>query len=99
MIKNLIKKLEDLRWQASLELQTASPEIERLRKKYLGRKGLLNQIFQEIAAMPAEARKEMGRQANVIKLEIEKVIAGLNLRSAGLDELVFDETIPGTALK
>jgi phenylalanyl-tRNA synthetase alpha chain len=73
-------------------------DIERLRQRYLGRKGLLPHLLKKLAGLPPEERPAMGRLANEVKEELHKKFQSL---SDTLPDTVveaksaFDVTLPG----
>jgi len=68
--------LEDLSKKAKEEISKSrsSGELSVLQVKYLGRKGELTKILKGLSALPVEKRKEVGRDANLTKKELEKLI-------------------------
>ncbi|MDR1006720.1 MAG: phenylalanine--tRNA ligase subunit alpha [Bacteroidales bacterium] len=60
----------------ALTAQTAD-DIEQIRIKYLGKKGLLNALFVEFKQVPNEEKKEMGALLNTFKSKVENKIAML----------------------
>lgn len=97
MIEDILKKITQLQEQAKNEffsLKTIQ-EIERFKGDYLGRKGKVNRIFEDIAALEEEVRKKAGNVANALKKELEELIfSKLNVSPEG-DYHTIDETIPG----
>ena len=69
-----IKKLES---GALGEIQGARTleELESLRVKFLGRKGALTQILRGLKDLPAEARRDVGQEANRVKEVLEAALA------------------------
>ncbi len=83
-------------------LVTDRAELEKLRVKYLGKKGELSNILKGMGKLSPEERKEVGQIANVVREYLEEVIAKkdteleeLELEKRLVDE-VIDVTIPGT---
>lgn len=78
---------------------SAPDELEQIRIKYLGRKGLLPEIMRSLKAADAAERPEMGRLANELKQELSALLnsrkADLLRDQAGLRADVFDATLPG----
>ncbi len=71
--------------------------LEEIRVKYLGRKGELNRIFNEMTSVTdVETRKAVGRQANEIKNRLEELISRRRsqLSETEIKEAV-DVTLPG----
>ena len=59
------------------KLSTASvDQKEQVRIKYLGRRGVVNQLTKEIAHLPVKDRKEAGEQLNRVKLKIRQALLG-----------------------
>lgn len=87
--------------QAVAEAQAAgtAADIEAVRVKYLGRKGLLPAIMEGMKDLPAEERPEAGRRANELKQALNAALesARAALQSAGRagDQKRFDPTLPG----
>lgn len=76
--------------------------LEQLRIKYLGRKGMVAELFLELPKLKGEARARRGQEINAFKTALEKAVAD---RQAELEGEVFDElaekekldvTLPGT---
>lgn len=72
--------------------------LEKLRVRYLGRKGLVREAFAGMAGMDPESRKELGRRLNELRERIEaaldrRVREAAEKRPAASDS--FDATIPG----
>lgn len=69
-------KLEELSKQAKLEITKAESagELSDVQVRYLGRKGELTKILKGLSALSVEKRKEIGRDANLLKQELEKLI-------------------------
>ena len=98
----MLPQLNETRESALAEIAAiASPnDAERVRVRYLGRKGLLKQLTGRIPSLPEPDRPTAGRRANEVKREIavalESAIAAL-LERAGRAEGddTFDVTLPG----
>ena len=54
-----------------LELATTTHDLEQVRVRYLGKKGLLTQLLRSIPSLPPAERPVVGREANAAKAEIE----------------------------
>jgi phenylalanyl-tRNA synthetase alpha chain len=57
-------------------------DIENFRLKYLSRKGLLNELFDEFKLVPNEMKKSIGKEINTLKVTLEEKLALLQ-NSAG----------------
>ena len=70
--------VEDTRAAFLAELgRAATPdELQELRNRYLGRKrGAVTALLKSVSQAPPEARRDLGRQANALKREIEQALA------------------------
>ncbi len=68
-----LRKMEE---EAFQELKNCAGEaqLQMLRTKYLGRKGLLTQFLRDLGKIPAEERPGLGRLANELKAKLESAI-------------------------
>ena len=76
--------VDDVRtaFAAELRVATSSDELQELRNRYLGRKrGAVTALLKSVASAPSEVRRELGREANALKREIEQELAAR--RAAG----------------
>jgi phenylalanyl-tRNA synthetase alpha chain len=58
-----------------LERAATSQDVEQVRVRYLGKKGLLTQLLRSLPTLPAAERPVVGREANEAKAEIEAELA------------------------
>ena len=99
--------LKALREQAEAELRKAETEeeLQEIRTRYLGRKGLLTGLLRNIGNVPSEERPQFGRQCNEVKetlsAGIDQVLAGL--ASSKKEDLLqrekIDVTLPGRGVR
>ena len=69
-------------------------ELDALKAEYLGRKGKIKVLFDELKNLPIEERKERGRILNEIREKVERAFE--EKREELLDVVeIFDPTIPG----
>jgi phenylalanyl-tRNA synthetase alpha chain len=88
--------MENLNYKEEIEKATSEVILENLRIKYLGRKGIINKLFEEIKTLPKEKRREKGQKINEIKKEIETLIEyKKNELKKTQKEEFFDSTLPG----
>ena len=95
------REVEELQEVALLEIQRApdAEELERLRVKYLGRKGRLTQILRSLGQLDPEARRRVGQAANLAKESLEAALSQTlealkrAARRAAVAEI--DVTLPG----
>jgi len=95
-------ELQGIKAEAEDELRRiGSPdELETLRVKYLGRKGILSELLAKIPSLPAEQRPEMGRLLNELKKDITSRYEGaktalLDMQRPKAVGPVQDVTLPG----
>jgi len=73
--------------------------VEAVRIKYLGRKGVLQEVMDNLKSVPPEGRRDFGRCANELKQELtvlldeRKTVLGAAEKAAGQKQ--FDVTMPG----
>lgn len=68
-----LRKMEEEAFQ-ELKNSTGEAQIQMLRTKYLGRKGLLTQFLRDMGKIPAAERPNLGRLANELKVKLEAAI-------------------------
>jgi phenylalanyl-tRNA synthetase alpha chain len=70
------EKLKQLEIEALAELQASRGEaqIQAVRTKYVGRKGLLTHFLREMSKLPPEERPTLGQKANQLKAALEEAI-------------------------
>ena len=73
--------MTDLQKEFNQELEQVknSQDLENLRLKYLGKKGIISEKLQTIGSIPKEERKEFGAKMNQIKQFISKQVEDLSL--------------------
>lgn len=85
---------------ATVQLAAArtAPQLERLRVKYLGRKGELTTALREIASLPERQRRSAGKAGNAAKRELEQRFrdAAARLATGPAERPPVDPTLPGT---
>ncbi len=97
MLQNIDRFLEEARrFNAS-----TSEEIEQFRIKYLGKKGLLADLFKSFKEVPVEQKKEVGQKINQLKQFITEKVE--ELMSTISDDVAGDNsadlTLPGPPLQ
>ena len=96
MLQNIDKILDEAR-QFSADTRE---EIEQFRIKYLGKKGILTDLFRNFKEVPVEQKKEMGQKINELK---QFVAERIDILLSGLSddndkENSIDLTLPGPPL-
>ena len=77
------------------------PQVQAVRTKYLGRKGLLTQVLREMKSLPADRRPAVGQLANEVKAGLEqaaeRALERERSRHAGAEvsQERLDFTLPG----
>ncbi|RJQ13841.1 phenylalanine--tRNA ligase subunit alpha [Candidatus Parcubacteria bacterium] len=91
-----IKKVE-LQFNQEIEKIGQESDLEQLRIKYLGRKGLLTMMLRSLKDMPLEQRKVIGPMANKLKETFEHhlQIKKEELKAGGEIKQSIDVTRPG----
>jgi phenylalanyl-tRNA synthetase alpha chain len=59
-----------------------SEEIENFRIKFLGRKGILNDLFEEFKTIPNEQKRVMGQELNKLKTAVQSKLESLQQQTA-----------------
>ncbi len=101
----MINKLHEIRKKILDELSSKEyetlDELERLHKKYFGRKGEFTLIFRGIKELAADEKKEFGKRVNEIRQEVEEqfhVVTNTIREFTGAKKTeLFDGTLPGVA--
>lgn len=87
--------------KSEIDKTSSRPEIEELRVKYLGRKGLVAEMMSVIPSLPAQERQAFGQKANAIKNQIAFLLdekqKSLSIRQSHGEADVFDIGMPGIA--
>ena len=68
MLKDLISKyIEEINAARIEEFEDRAAEVEKFRIRFLGRKGVMNELFEQFKALPNDQKKEMGVALNNLK--------------------------------
>ena len=97
------EQLNEIKQQAiaALGAATTPAELEELRIKYLGKKGLLTAVLKQMGSLSPEERPIMGQIANSVRSEIETTLEQSKTKieaavlEAKLAAEAIDVTIPG----
>ena len=71
-------------------------ELDSLKNKFLGRKGLVSSLFKDLSEIQADKRKQVGADINSLKSYIEKSIDGMGFKKKVSVDNSIDYTLPGT---
>lgn len=88
-LDELKQQIEDVREQVATDSDSSN-----LRTKYLGKKGLFNQLAKNIGQVEPEKRKDAGQLLNSLKEDLEKTIAEKEQSGSTQTEWI-DFTAPG----
>ncbi|WP_252315666.1 phenylalanine--tRNA ligase subunit alpha [Sinobaca sp. H24] len=103
----MIERLQELLSEALQELNEAEDkkELEKVRVKYLGKKGPITEVLRGMGKLSAEERPKVGQAANEVRGEIQEKLDEKN-KSLEVEELnkqlageTIDVTLPGDAVK
>src|SRR3990167_5167059 len=84
-------------FKTELKGTTTLSELDNLQIKYLGRKGLINDLLQSINILKQDEKKEFGKKLNMLKTSINQLIEVKKQELLkNIDNNVFiDITLPG----
>lgn len=99
------EKLKNLLADAHRSLSGAADldELNEIRVRYLGKKGILTGVLRGMGALSADERPRIGQLANEVRAKLEDALAGRTseiknkIRNAMLERERIDVTLPGTA--
>jgi len=75
------------KYQTQIASSNSSSELETLRIKLLGRKGLINQLFSEIKNQQPDNRQQYGQKLNKLKSQLQNLIKKQALKIAKQNEI------------
>lgn len=94
----MLEKITHLIQEIEAEIIDSHEKAEQFRLKYLSKKGILNELFEEFKTVANEQKKEIGRSLNILKQKAqEKFNAAKEAleNSVGSETLNIDLTLPG----
>jgi len=94
------EKIKEIEQGALAEISIAGngDDIEKLRIKYLGRKGLITELFKKMGEVPPEEKGEVGKLINSLKNNVAKALddkTGSVSAAGGAKLEKIDITLPG----
>ena len=98
---SIADQIQKVRSEFSSDLEKLSSDnsvLDKIRIKYLGRKGLVSALFVHMGTVSNEERPKMGQALNALKTDIESEIdAAISASSGSEDHKLFDVdyTLPG----
>jgi len=94
--------LKSLQIQVQKEVKRAKnlKELDRIYRKYLGKKGLVSQVFDSLKNLSPQKRAKVGKEANKFKKNLEKKIKEksslfVQFREGTKEKGLVDITVPG----
>lgn len=100
-----IFNLEEIKKEAEKEILLAKDlkELDRIFKRFLGKKGKLREVSKELKKLSQEERKKIGREINLIKEDLGKLIEKRKIefekKSLEKTERKIDITVPGKKIE
>ena len=96
-------QIQKIRFKFKSDLKALSSkngELDELRIKYLGRKGLVATLFNQMGSVRKDERPQMGKDLNKLKIEItdEVDIFESSIKDSDKEENNLDLTLPGDPL-
>ncbi|MFA4981991.1 MAG: phenylalanine--tRNA ligase subunit alpha [Candidatus Omnitrophota bacterium] len=97
----MLDKIKQLEQEALSEIGSAANSrdaLEALRIKYLGRKGVIADLFKEMASLPADEKPQAGQQLNLFKNSVTRALDERLGSASALEEDTKDKidvTLPG----
>ncbi len=73
----MINRIEELLAEVSNLHASSAEEVEQLRIKYLGRKGIMNDLMEAFRSVPSEQKRALGQKLNQLKQDITAKIKEL----------------------
>ena len=68
----MIEKIQTLLASVPTLAANDAKSLEALRIQYMGKKGLLNDLMAEFRSVPAEQKREIGQQLNILKTAVQE---------------------------
>ena len=93
----MIDKIEELLKEVETLQAADAKEAEALRIKYLGKKGIINDLMADFRNVPAGQKKEVGMKLNELKNKAQEKINALKEAASAQDHLADDLDLTRTA--
>lgn len=96
----MLTKIDELLDEVNQFHSDVKEEIEQFRIKYNGKKGILNDLFEQFKTVPNEQKKEFGQKINTLKQSISSKLELLKTNTLGDSTIVKEDlTRPGFPLE
>ncbi|MEO0122799.1 MAG: phenylalanine--tRNA ligase subunit alpha [candidate division WOR-3 bacterium] len=91
------KKLSEVKTTIENELNNIkdAKTLESFRIRFLGRKGILNELIKELVNLPMEERKRFGNEINLLKSQLTEVLNQKQNQFTKVQTPKFDPLLPG----
>lgn len=99
-MENLLKQIQEIKQDIEREEATDATQLEQVRIKYLGSKGILKSLMGGMKDVAAENKKEAGQMLNEFKNFVEARFANLkeNFQGTTTSASSIDVSLPGPSL-
>ena len=90
------QRINDLLKEVTEYTATDKPALEAFRLRFISKKGVISELFEEMKSLPADQKKLVGKPLNDLKKTAEARFAEMNqsLESAGETQASIDLTLP-----
>ncbi len=95
---DISSKIEKISTAFDLDRKKVSDvnELDILKNKFLGRKGLVSSLFKDLTNVQSDKRRDVGAEINSLKSYIEKSIESIAFKKKQSVDNSIDYTLPGT---
>ncbi len=94
----MLLEIEKIRKEINDFNVSTEEELESFRKKYVGRKSVINQLFENFKELPGEQKREIGKPLNILKEEAQNIfkqyVEDINNKKEKQKSDVPDMTLP-----
>jgi phenylalanyl-tRNA synthetase alpha chain len=96
-IRKMISKIQGLIQEVEAFSSKKADEIEQFRIKFLAKKGIITELFEEFKNVPKEEKKEFGQVLNTLKNKAQEKVDLLkqNIDDDGSQKIYIDLSLPG----
>ncbi len=91
----MLQKITELLQEVSSVTAKNSDELELFRLKYLSKKGLLSDLFEDFKNVPSSSKKEIGQKLNLLKQTAQEKYNCLKSELSNLEERTSDTDLTG----
>jgi phenylalanyl-tRNA synthetase alpha chain len=93
----MISKIQGLIQEVEAFSSKKADEIEQFRIKFLAKKGIITELFEEFKNVPKEEKREFGQVLNTLKNKAQEKVDILkqNIDDDGSQKIYIDLTLPG----